>query len=77
MHNYIKLANIIEQNIRRGTGELSFALENELNRTLVERKNTALKRGSEISTKLLGPMTVMLIVALVILMVPALMSINM
>ena len=77
LHNYIKLANIIEQNIRRGTGELSFALENELNRALVERKNTALKRGSEISTKLLGPMTVMLIVALVILMVPALMSINM
>ena len=77
VHNYIKLANIIEQNIRRGTGELSFALENELNRALVERKNTALKRGSEISTKLLGPMTVMLIVALVILMVPALMSINM
>lgn len=63
LHNYIKLANIIEQNIRRGTGELSFALENELNRALVERKNTALKRGSEISTKLLGPMTVMLIVA--------------
>ena len=45
--------------------------------SLFERKNTALKRGSEISTKLLGPMTVMLIVALVILMVPALMSINM
>ena len=77
LHNYIKLANIIEQNIRRGTGELSFALENELNKALVERKNTALKRGSKISTKLLGPMTVMLIVALVILMVPALMSINM
>ena len=74
---YQEATNIIEQNIRRGTGELSFALENELNRALVERKNTALKRGSEISTKLLGPMTVMLIVALVILMVPALMSINM
>ena len=38
LHNYIKLANIIEQNIRRGTGELSFALENELNRALVERQ---------------------------------------
>ncbi len=76
IHNYVKLSNIIEQNQRRGTKELSYALENEVNQALIEKKNIALKKGSEISTKLLGPMIVMLIVALVIIMIPALMTIN-
>lgn len=76
MHCYIKFANIIQQNLRRGTRELSYALENEVNQSLVEKRNIALKKGSEISTKLLGPMIIMLVVALVIIMIPALMTIN-
>lgn len=76
MHCYIKLANVIQQNLRRGTRELSYALENEVNQSLVEKRNIALKKGSEISTKLLGPMIIMLVVALVIIMIPALMTIN-
>lgn len=73
---YIKLANIIEQNLKRGTKEITYALKNELNYAMNERKNNALKIGSEISTKLLGPMLLMLGVAMAIVMVPAFMSMN-
>lgn len=76
LHCYIKLAGIIEQNLRRGSREVSYALKNELNNAMFERKNTALKEGGEMSTKLLGPMVVMLIISIVIIMVPALWSMN-
>lgn len=76
LHCYIKLSGIIEQNIKRGTKEISYALRNELNAAMLERKNRALKEGGEISTKLLGPMVVMLIISIVMIMVPALWSIN-
>lgn len=77
LHCYIKFAGIIEQNLKRGSREVSYALKNELNSAMFERKNTALKEGSEISTKLLGPMIVMLVISIVIIMVPALWSMNM
>ena len=76
VHCYIKLANILEQNIKRGTREMVFALKSEVSNALSERKNNALKAGSEISTKLLGPMVVMLVIAIVIIMAPALLSMN-
>lgn len=76
LHCYIKLAGIIEQNIRRGSREVSYALKTELNNAMFERKNAALKEGGEMSTKLLGPMVIMLIISIVIIMVPALWSMN-
>ena len=76
IHCYIKLANIIEQNLRRGSKDMVYALKGEVNSAVNTRKNTILKEGSEISTKLLGPMIVMLIISIVIIMVPAFMSIN-
>ena len=76
IHCYIKLANIIEQNLKRGSKDMVYALKNEVNVAVNTRKNNILKEGSEISTKLLGPMIVMLIISVVIIMVPAFMSIN-
>lgn len=76
IHCYIKLANIIEQNLRRGSKDMVFALKSEVNSAVNTRKNNILKEGSEISTKLLGPMVVMLIISIVIIMVPAFLSIN-
>lgn len=76
LHCYIKLSGIIEQNLKRGSKEVSYALKNELNSAMLERKNTALKEGGEISTKLLGPMILMLIISMVIIMVPAFWSVN-
>lgn len=74
LHCYVKLAGLIEQNIRRGTKELSLVLKSELREAMNEKKNNMLKNGGQISTKLLGPMVIMLIIAIVIIMVPAFMS---
>ena len=76
VHCYIKLANIIEQNLRRGSKDMVYALKSEVNSAVITRKNSILKEGSEISTKLLGPMVVMLIISIVIIIVPAFLSIN-
>lgn len=76
IHCYIKLANILQQNIKRGTREMTKALQDEMDNALVERKNKALKEGEEAGTKLLGPMIIMLIVAMGIVVAPALMSIK-
>ena len=76
IHCYIKLANIIEQNLRRGSKDMVYALKSEVNSAVNTRKNNILKEGSEISTKLLGPMVIMLIISIVIIMVPAFLSIN-
>lgn len=76
IHCYIKFANIIEQNLRRGSKDMVYALKSEVNSAVNTRKNSILKEGSEISTKLLGPMVIMLIISIVIIMVPAFLSIN-
>lgn len=74
LHCYVKLAGIIEQNIQRGTKDLTFVLRGELRDAMNEKKNNMLKKGGQISTKLLGPMIIMLIISMVIIMVPAFMS---
>lgn len=76
IHCYIKLANILQQNLKRGTKEISQALQAEMNNAFFERKNKALKEGEEAGTKLLGPMVLMLIIAMAIVVAPALMSIK-
>lgn len=76
LHSYMKLAGIIEQNLKRGSMELTYALKAEVENAISERRGAALKAGGEISTKLLGPMIVMLIISMAIIMVPAIMSIE-
>lgn len=76
LHCYVKLAGLIEQNMRRGTKELSMVLKSELREAMNDKKNNMLKNGGQISTKLLGPMVVMLIISIVIIMVPAFMSMD-
>mgnify|MGYP007104308634 FL=1 len=76
IHCYIKLAGLIEQNLKRGTKELTLVLKSELKDAMNERKNNLLKNGGQVSTKLLGPMVLMLIITIAIIMVPALLSIN-
>ncbi len=76
LHCYIKFAGIVEQNLKRGAREMSYALKTEVANAMMERKNAALKSGSRISTKLLGPMIIMLVISMAIIMVPAFMSMN-
>ena len=76
LHCYIKLSGIIEQNIKRGTNAMSIVLKNELANAMLEKKNTMLKEGGQISTKLMGPMVIMLVITMTIIMVPAIMSMH-
>ncbi len=76
LHPYIKLANILEQNIALGSKGLKASLKTEAEEAFEERKRLARKKGEEASTKLLLPMVLMLLVVIVIIAVPAFMSIS-
>ena len=76
LHSYIKLSNLLEQNLSRGTKGMKQSLKEEVAESLEERKKLARKKGEEASTKLLVPMVLMLLVVIIIIAVPALMSMN-
>lgn len=76
IHTYIKFANLLEQNIKKGTKGLKDILNAEAREALEERKALARKKGDEAGTKLLLPMGIMLIISIIMILVPALMSIG-
>lgn len=73
---YRKFAVMLSQNLRKGTKGLSELLQREAAGAFEERKTTARKVGEETSTKLLGPMFLMLGVVLMIIVVPAFLTIQ-
>ena len=74
LHAYIKLGNLLEQNMKKGTKGLSAMLQGEAYQAFEERKHQVRRTGEEISTKLLLPMFMMFGVVLIIILVPALRS---
>lgn len=76
LHQYIKLGNILEQNLSKGTKGMKLLLSAEVADSFENRKRLARKKGEEASTKLLIPMIMMLVIVIIIIAVPALMSIN-
>lgn len=73
---YMKLGTLLSQNLRKGTKGLVDALAVEASQAFEERKQNAKRQGEEVSTKLLLPMSLMLIVVLIIVIVPAFLSIS-
>lgn len=73
---YRKLGTMLASNLRKGNKNLSKMLKKEAFDALELRKNEAKKKGEEASTKLLGPMFVMLAVLLAIIVIPAFLSIQ-
>lgn len=71
---YLKLAALLQQNLKKGSKGLGKMLEEEVEDAFDLRKNLAIQQGEEAGTKLLLPMTIMLLVVMMIVMVPALMS---
>lgn len=76
LHSYMKLGNILEQNLSKGTKGMKLLLKQEVEDAFEERKRIARKKGEEAGTKMLLPMVLMMVVVIVIVTVPALMSIN-
>lgn len=74
LHAYIKLGNLLEQNMKKGTKGLSDMLQAEAYQAFEERKHQVRRVGEEISTKLLLPMFMMFGVVLIIIIIPALLS---
>ncbi|MDE7062248.1 MAG: type II secretion system F family protein [Lachnospiraceae bacterium] len=73
---YRRFASILTQNMRKGTAGIGAVLSKEAADAFLQRKNMAQKMGEEAGTKLLFPMMLMLLVVMVILIVPACMTIQ-
>ena len=68
---YRKLMTLLTQNLRKGTGKIVEALNNEIREAFEEQKQIARRMGDEAQTKLLFPMVIMLSIVMIIIMVPA------
>lgn len=73
---YRRLSALIVQNVRKGAQGMQKLLEQEEWESYEQRKARARQAGEEAGTKLLFPMGIMLVVVLVILVVPAGMSLG-
>lgn len=69
--NYIKFGTLLSQNLRKGSKDISEILRMEAIQSFENRKSMARRRGEEVGTKLLLPMIGMLGVVLIMVMVPA------
>lgn len=77
MQIYVKLGALLSQNLRKGAKGMNQILKTEASQAFEERKARARRLGEEAGTKLLAPMFLMLAVVLVIVIVPAFMSVQM
>ncbi|MCI8293585.1 MAG: secretion protein F [Hespellia sp.] len=73
---YIKFGALLAQNLRKGSKGLSDLLRLEAVNAFEERKAFARRLGEEAGTKLLLPMFLMLSVVLIIVVIPAFLSIQ-
>lgn len=71
---YIKLGSLLAQNLRKGSRGLTDLLEREASMSLQEHRTIARQLGEKASMKMLMPMILMLLDVMVILMVPAFLS---
>lgn len=71
---YLKLSSLLEQNRKEGSKHLRVMLQAEMQDAWELRKNLARKMGEEAGTKLLAPLFLMLGIVMVMIMVPAMMT---
>lgn len=71
---YLKLSSLLEQNRRTGSKNLRAILQAEMADAFEQRKNLARRLGEEAGTKLLLPLFLMLGIVMVMVMVPAMMT---
>jgi len=70
LRSYRKLAGLMTQYVKNGSGSLRKNLE-EMENAFEERKAAARKIGEETGTKLLIPLFMMLLIVMVMVSVPA------
>lgn len=77
VQEYIRLSTLLTQNLKKGNGDLLKRLREEINRAENEKLQTCKKLAEEASTKLLVPMVLFLVVVMVMVMLPAFLSVEM
>ena len=73
---YLRLASILEQNLRTGDKRMGNALELEMQEAFEQRRNTAHRLGEEAGTKLILPLILSLLAVLMIVTVPAMLTLT-
>lgn len=73
---YLRFSSLLCQNMRKGAKGLLSQLEFEGKEALIERQQIAKRLGEEAATKMLFPMIIMLAIVLLIVMIPAVLSIS-
>ena len=76
LSEYIKLAGLLSQNLKRGNPGFVMQLRSEADNSMRERVLEARKTGEVAQTKLLAPMMMMLVVVMVMIMIPAMTGMN-
>ena len=71
---YLKLSALLEQNLKKGNKGLSLLLQAEVAEAFEQRKELAREQGEKASTRLLFPMVMMLVVVMLLVLIPAGMS---
>ena len=74
---YMKFSSILVQNLKKGNRSMMDLLKQEAMEAFNDRKETTKRLGEEASTKLLGPMMIMLLIVLIIILIPAFISFQM
>lgn len=67
---YIRLSTLLQQNAQKGNSAILDRLREEAKKSMAEKLQNGRKLGEEAGTKLLLPMVMMLLVAMVIIMIP-------
>ncbi|MBR5420499.1 MAG: hypothetical protein IK115_05055 [Lachnospiraceae bacterium] len=75
LQKFVKLVSLLEQNTKLGAAGFLSTLRTESSEALQERKTIARRLGEEAGTKLLLPMILMLAIVMVVIIVPAFVSI--
>lgn len=73
---YLKLSTLMIQSLKKGSGGMSRMMADTADEAVMMKREQARKAGEVIETKLLVPMGMMLLIVLVILVVPAFMTMN-
>lgn len=76
LHSYIKLGTLLEQNIRKGSSDLQNALNYEVKEAFSLHKSNVLSSGEKNGTKMLFPMILILTVVMILIIIPAFLSMN-
>lgn len=71
LQQYRRLVTLLNQNLKKGSKNLMAQLEYETHQALADKRAQAKQWGEEAGSKLLLPMTIMLLIVMIMIIVPA------